>query len=89
MRGCIAGVGHHGGMADESVPGGFKLILVPVDSVEETPASKQAGMVYVAARHGGAERTIMGPFEVVADVAADRKITMSRVFFEQQVEVVG
>ena len=74
---------------DPKHPGAYKLLLVPADSIEETAASTQAGEAYVAARHGGAERTIMGPFEVVADVGPDRRITMSRVFFEENVEVVG
>jgi hypothetical protein len=28
-------------------------------------------------------------YEVAADVGGDKMITMSRVFFEQQVEVIG
>ena len=77
-------------MSHGSPQGGYKLILVPSDSVEETAASKERGEAYVAARHGfaGGERTIIGPFEVIADVGPDKQIRMSRLVYEQ-VEVIG
>ena len=76
-------------MSDGTPAGGYKLMLVPADSIEETAASTAAGEAYVAARHGGDSRTLTGPFEVVADVGPDRRITMTRVFFEENVEVIG
>lgn len=66
---------------------GYKLLLVPADSIEETEASKQAGQAYVAARHGGEKRTIIGPFEVVAEVGDDRRLRMSRLLCDM-IEVV-
>ena len=68
--------------------GGWKLLLVPADSIEETAASREAGEAYVAARHGGAERVIMGPFEVIADVGPDRQMTMTRVMLDE-IEIIG
>ncbi len=68
--------------------GGYKLILVPLDSVHETQASREAGTAYVASRHGGDAKMIMGPFQVCGDISADGRITMSRVFFEENVEVI-
>ena len=80
-------------MSHGSPQGGYKLVLVPADSIEETAASRERGEAYVAARHGyggrdAGTRTIMGPFEVIADVGPDRKIRMSRLVYEQ-VEVIG
>ena len=68
-------------MSHDSAPGGYKLVLVPVENVRtHSPAGVLPAYVSVS-------QDVL--YEVAADVGADRKITMSRVFFEQQVEVIG
>ncbi len=57
--------------------GGYKLILIPLDSVHETEASRKNGEAYVAARHGGGAM-LTGPFEVIGHMDADGIITMDR-----------
>lgn len=74
-------MGHHGRVTHENVPVGYKLILVPLEYVR-THSPEQAGPQCVTV----AQDVL---YEVAADVAPDRMITMSRVFFEQQVEVIG
>ncbi len=58
--------------------GGYKLILVPLDSIHETEASREAGEIYVASRHGGDAKTIIGPFEVIGTMDGNGDITMRR-----------
>jgi hypothetical protein len=66
---------------------GWKVLLVPEDSIHETAACKEAGEAYVAARHGGDARTLTGPFEVVGEVAPDGRLRMSRALYDT-IEVV-
>lgn len=81
VRTARAGWGIMGRVTHENARDGYKLILVPLEYVR-THSPEQAVPQCV---------TVAGDvlYEVAADVAADRMITMSRVFFEQQVEVIG
>ena len=68
-------------MSHDHPPGGYKLILVPVENIRtHSPAGWLPEYVTVS-------QDVL--YEVAADVGADRKITMSRVFFEENVEVAG
>ncbi len=59
---------------------GYKLVLVPVENIR-THSPGGTLPVYVTV-----SQDVL--YEVAADVGEDRKITMTRVFFEQQVEVI-
>lgn len=76
-------------MSHDPAPGGYKMILVPVDQIAGLSDSLPH-MATVTAESSvcNCDNFWSGPFEVVADVGSDRMITMSRVFFEENVEVV-
>ena len=59
---------------------GYKLLLVPDDWIEQ--ASSDAAYVMRQGRLG-----CLGPFDVIADVGEDKKITMSRPLYDE-IEVV-
>ena len=68
-------------MSHGSPQGGYKLILVPAENIRtHSPAGTLPAYVTVS-------QDVL--YEVAAEVGADRKITMSRVFFEENVEVAG
>jgi hypothetical protein len=59
---------------------GYRLVLVPEENIRtHSPAGTLPQYVTVSQDV---------PYEVLADIGEDKKITMSRVFFEQQVEVI-
>ena len=59
---------------------GYRLVLVPEENIRtHSPAGTLPQYVTVS-------QDVL--YEVAADVGADKKITMTRVFFEQQVEVI-
>ena len=75
-------------MSEEGPPGGYKLLLVPADEIIALTEGLRP-MATVAAESSvcNCDRFWAGPFEVVADASADRKIRMSRLLYEQ-VEVI-
>ena len=59
----------------------YKLVLVPADCIR-THSPRGVLPAYVTV-----SQDVL--FQVIADVAEDKRITMSRLFFEQQVDVIG
>ena len=74
-------------VSQDGPPAGYKLRLVPVDKIADPRPDDDPEVAWVL--DGIRNLTSNGPFEVVADVGPDRRITMSRVFFEENVEVTG
>jgi hypothetical protein len=60
---------------------GYRLVLVPEENIRtHSPAGTLPQYVTVS-------QDVL--YEVAADVGEDKMITMSRVFFEENVEVIG
>ena len=74
MRLKCRGIWEGGGEGVVTTPdGGYKLLLVPDDRIEQTEAEKVAGQAWVTNhnRHGLA---CLGPFGVIAHVGEERRI---------------
>ena len=66
-------------MSHDSAQCAYKLVLVPVENIRtHSPAGVLPAYVTVS-------QDVL--YEVAADVGTDRKVTMSRLFFEENVEV--
>lgn len=76
-------------MSEERPLDGYKLLLVPAGEIIELSAGlPQTATVAAESSVCNCDRFRAGPFEVVGDVGADRRIRMSRLLYEQ-VEIIG
>ncbi len=72
-------------MTHQNAQAAYKLILVPVECIQGTiPAAAPPSV-----RPEYVKVTDHVPYEVAADVGPDKRITMTRVFFDENVEVIG
>jgi hypothetical protein len=63
---------------------GYKLLLVPDDRIAEPRQGQDAAAAWIL---DGMDLISAGPFEVIADVGEDKRITMSRALYDE-IEVV-
>lgn len=67
---------------------GYKLLLVPEAMITQDQAERTAGQARVLAIFTSlGQGNYVGPFEVIADVAENRQLRMSRSLYET-IEVV-
>jgi len=64
---------------------GYKLLLVPNDRIAEPRQGQDTAMAWIL--DGIRDLTSTGPFEVIADVGENKRITMSRALYDE-IEVV-